>query len=276
VKEVNFPFAMVLILLTYGGWNDAAYVAAEVRNGARNIPRALLLGTLGITLIYLLVNAAYIWGLGLDGARQSRAIAADVLAKPLGTRGEQAMCLLVMISALGTINGLIFSGVRVYSTLGTDHAIFAWLGRWNRDRGSPWVALIVQAVISMSMIVAIGTPAGRAGMDQLFTMLDMKIESWEGHGGFETLLRCSAPIFWIFFGLTGLSLFILRVRDRERPRPFSVPFFPLIPLLFCMTCGYMIYSGVTYAGRFGLIGAGLLAAGLPLYGLSCLLGLRRK
>src|SRR5205823_4640264 len=109
----------------YGGWNDAAYVAAEVRDGDRNIPRALILGTLAVMVIYLLVNAAYLWSLGFEGARQSKAIAADVLKQPLGAWGARAISILVMISALGSVNGLIFTGSRVYAALGTDYGLFA-------------------------------------------------------------------------------------------------------------------------------------------------------
>jgi amino acid transporter len=264
----NFAFAMVLILLTYGGWNDAAYVAAEVRAGARNIPRALILGTAGITLIYLLVNGAYLTGLGFDGARNSRAVAADVLARPLGEWGERCMCLLVMVSALGTVNGLIYAGSRIYSTLGTDHAVFGWLGRWHGLRGTPYVALLTQASICLAMIAVIGSSFGREAVDSLFTSLGVGKISWEGHGGFETLLRCTAPIFWIFFLLTALSLFVLRFKDRDLPRVFAVPLYPIIPMIFCGSCFYMLHSSINYAGALGLIGAGLLLAGLPLYWLS--------
>src|SRR5690606_30879677 len=106
--------AMILVLYTYGGWNDAAFVAAEVRNRKRNLPRALLLGTAGIAAIYLLVNAAFIAALGFDRARASGAIAAEVLERPLGALGGGAMALIVVISALGAANALIFTGSRVH------------------------------------------------------------------------------------------------------------------------------------------------------------------
>src|SRR5262249_48141347 len=156
IATSNIPFAMVLVLLTYGGWNDAAYVAAEVRDGNRNVPRALLLGIAIITVLYLLVNGAYLYGLGFAGARRANAIAASVLALPLGSFGEKAMCLVVMTSALGTINGLIFSGSRVYATLGTDHPLFAWLGRWQTRSGAPAGAILIPAVIGVGMMAVVG------------------------------------------------------------------------------------------------------------------------
>jgi amino acid transporter len=266
--EVKLAFAMVLVLLTYGGWNDAAYVAAEVRNGARNIPRALLLGIGIITLLYVLINAAYLHALGFEGARASNAVAADVLDRYWPAWGEKAMCLLVMISALGTVNGLLLSGSRVCSSLGADHALFAGLGRWDRQRGAPSPALIALGGVSTAMILAIGTPWGRGAIDAAFDHAGLGAIEWSGAGGFETLLKCTAPVFWVFFLMTGVSLFVLRAKDRGRPRPFMVPLFPVVPLLFCAICTYMVYSGVTYAGKLGLIGGGLMLLGVPLYGLS--------
>jgi amino acid transporter len=266
------PFAMVLVFLTYGGWNDSAYVAAEVRDGSRNIPRALILGVVGVTVIYVLVNAAYLSGLGFAGAQRSRAVAADVLARPLGEWGVKAMCLLVMVSALGSVNGLIFSGSRVYSTLGADHALFSWLGRWHQRRGVPVGALLAQALITLAMIAVVGTSVGQNGINDLLGRTGLAPVAWQGHGGFETLLRCTAPVFWSFFLLTGLSLFVLRWRDRGLRRPFSVPLFPLLPLLFCATCGYMLWSAIGYAGKLGLVGGLLLVIGLPLYAVSRSLG----
>jgi len=264
-EAINLAFAMVLVLFIYGGWNDSAYVAAEVRDGARGIPRALILGILAITGLYLLVNFAYLRGLGYDAASGSKAIAADVLAKPLGDWGEKGMCLLVMISALGAANGLIFTGARVSLALGREHTLFAWLGRWEGGRGVPYMALLTQAGISLAMIVAVGTPSGQQTLDSLFTGLGLTRVDWEGKSGFETLLKCTAPIFWLFFWLTGQSLFLLRAIDHDRPRPFPVPLYPYLPLVFCLMCVYMLISGISYAGALGLVGAGLLLAGVPLF-----------
>jgi amino acid transporter len=267
----SFAFAMVLVFITYGGWNDAAYVAAEQRDGRRNIPRALICGILAITLIYLLVNAAYLWALGFDGARRSNAIAADVLERSLGAWGPwgaRTISLLVMISALGAANGLILTGSRVCSALGADHPVFARLGRWHHRTAAPRAALLTQALISLGMILVVGTDTGRGALDRLFTAAGLHVESWAGRNGFEILLRCTAPVFWFFFLLNALSLFVLRSRDRGLKRPFQVPLYPLLPAVFCATCAYMLYAGIEYAGKLGLIGGLLLVAGLPLYAVS--------
>jgi amino acid transporter len=260
----GFAGAMVLLFITYGGWNDAAFVAAEVRDGRRNIPRALILGTLGITAIYLLVNAAYLWSLGFAGARQSTAIAAEVVEKAGGRQWAWAISILVMISALGAANGLILTGSRVCSTLGADYGLFAALGRWHPRLRTPVVALVTQAAIAVAMIALVGTESGQAAANAFFKTFNLEAD-WKGRSGFNTLLKCTAPIFWIFFALTALSLFVLRFKDRDRPRPFTVPLYPVVPLLFLATCGYMVYSGIDYAKAFGLVGAALLLIGVPLF-----------
>lgn len=261
----GFGLAMVLVFLAFSGYNDAAYVAAEVRNRRRNLPLALILGVAGVTVIYLLINAAYIFGLGFDEARRSSAIAADVLGLFLGERGEKAMCVLVMVSALGAINGSILTGSRVFSTLGTDHRIFGWMGGWSLRFNVPTVALLTQGLISLIMILGVGTTPGQTALDTIFKTLGMEEQKWAGQSGFNTLLKFTTPVFWLFFLLTSLSLFVLRERDRHVERPFSVPFYPLLPLFFTGICIYMLHSGINYAGQLGLVGAGLLVIGLALY-----------
>ena len=142
--------AVILVLYAYGGWNDAALVAADVRR-RRDITRSLVIGTLGITLIYLAVNAAYILGLGFEDARQYRpTIASDLVRIGLGEAGARAMNVLVMVSALGAVNGLLFTRTRLCAALGADHRIFALLGRWHPTLKTPVWALVVQAAIALS------------------------------------------------------------------------------------------------------------------------------
>jgi amino acid transporter len=260
----SLGLAMILVLYTYGGWNDAAFVAAEVRNPSRNIPRALLLGVGAITAIYVLVNAAYLWGLGYAAASQSDAIAADLLAVGLGRFGASGMCLIVMLSALAACNGLIFSGSRVYSRLGSEHAAFARLGRWHPRLGVPLWSLVLQAAVSIAMIAVIGTGMGQRLVNVLMSGMGLEPTTWTGRGGFETLVVCSAPVFWTFFLLTGVSLFVLRRRDSERTRPFRVPLYPWVPLAFCATCTWMLYNSITYVVARQLTSSFLLLAIVPL------------
>ena len=265
----SIGLAMVFVLYAYGGWNDAAFVASEVRNRRRNIPMALFLGISGITLIYLAVNGAFLLALGFDGARQSWTPASDVAARAVGEWGARAISVLVMVSALGAINGLILTGSRIYASLGADHKPFAWLGYWHHRIGAPIGALIAQAVITLLLVFAVGSDGGRQIIDRLLHAVSLPGLPWEEYfGGFETLVAGTAPVFWSFFLLTGISLFVLRFRDPLRVRPFSTPWYPLPPLVFCATCIYMLYSSLAYAKTLALLGVALVLLGLPLYAVS--------
>jgi amino acid transporter len=261
----SLGLAMILVLYTYGGWNDAAFVASEVRDRRKNLPRALLLGTLAITLVYVFVNAAFMAALGFEQARQSKAIATDVLREAVGPAGAIAISILVMLSALGATNALIFTGSRVQSSLGRDYSALARLGQQNRRTNTPIGALIAQLGVTLLLIGVVGTSFGRRGVDESLGLFGLAPVVWVGHGGFDTLLRCSAPVFWVFFLLTGLSLFVLRFRDPKLARPFRVPLYPVLPIVFCMMCAYMLYSAVSYAGGLTLVGIVPVLCGLPLY-----------
>ena len=132
--------AMILILYAYGGWNDAAYVAAEVRQPERNIPRALIYGVACIMIVYLLVNAAYIIGLGFDNCCKEGDLPGLLLEKAFGF--GKAINVIIMISALGAANGLFFTGARCYASLGNDYALFGWLGHWTPGKRSPILAML--------------------------------------------------------------------------------------------------------------------------------------
>jgi APA family basic amino acid/polyamine antiporter len=330
-KAMDFPFftpslgvALVLILYTYGGWNDAAFVAAEVKDGRKNITRGLVAGLLIIALLYVLVNFAYVNALGLQKAQSSKQIAADVLERGAASidpeykhYGVTMMCVLVMISALGAVNGLIFTGARVYSTIGKDYRVLSWMGGWSRKGGAPVPALVTQGVLALALIFLVGTSAGRQGINWVLDQTAVTTEEkavktadgktevatvpaghflkpmeWEepgraraegvtesekasqlAAGGFDTLLACTAPVFWGFFLLTGLSLFALRQRDPHLHRPFRVPLYPVVPLIFCAFSAYLLYSSIDYAvttrgwkGGLFLLGGLPLLIGLALYG----------
>jgi amino acid transporter len=270
VQGPGFGLALILILLGYGGWNDAAFVAAELRE-RKNIARSLIIGTAAIAVIYLCVNVAYVMGLGFDGVRHSKAVAAEILSGPFGTRGNHAMCVLVIVSALGAINGMIFTGSRVYASLGAEHRVFAWLGRWHPRLGSPHWALLAQTLFTLLMIVMVGTETGRKLINATLTHVGRDPMNWETyHDGFDRLLAATAPVFWMFFLLTGISFFVLRFKDPELERPFllTFPWYPLLPLIFCATCLYMLYSAIDYAKELSWAGlAGVLIA-VPLFFLS--------
>jgi len=262
--------AIILVLYAFGGWNDAAFVAADLKD-RRNIPKALLLGTLGITVVYLLVNFAYLLGLGFEATRGAYPnIAALLLKKAFGETGSVIISILVMISALGAMNGLIFTGSRVYLSLGKEHRVFSLLGHWNATLKSPIWALLAQAIVTILMMLAVGTVTARNGIDAALDIVGLSIDWGFYRGGFFTLFAGTAPVFWIFFLMTGFAMFALRARDPNIERPFMLkaPWYPFLPMIFCGMCLFGFYAAMRYAGWVSLLGFIPLFLGLPLYWIS--------
>lgn len=234
--------AIIFVLYAYGGWNEAAYVSAELHDVRRNMTRALLYGIGIITGIYLLANFAYLNGLGLTGMSQSQAVAADLMRRVVGEGGANFVSLLIAVSALGGVNATVFTGARTNYAMGRDFALFGLLGRWNERTNTPTRALLTQGVIALGLV--------------LFGAFTRE--------GFSTMVDYITPVFWFFFLLAGLSLFVLRTKEPDIARPFRVPLYPLVPLLFCMTCVYMLQSSLAYAGIGTLVGVAVLMVGMPL------------
>ena len=272
IRGPGFGLAMILVLYAFGGWNDSVFVATEVRERERNVPRALVLGLAIVATLYLLVNLALLKGLGFEATRTSDAPAwdlienASVLSPAAQQTGARAIGLLVMISAVGAVHGLIFTGSRLYAALGRDHSIFKLLGHWHPVTGSPVWSLSAQGLLAVLLTLAVGTDTGRWIVDRAATGLGGSPIPWSDYGGgFETLVAGTAPVFWWFFCLSGLSLFVFRLRQPATERPFRVPLFPIVPLVFCLSSAWMFWSSVTYAGWLTLIAVVPLTCGLPLY-----------
>ncbi len=220
-----FGLAMVFVLLTYGGWNEAAYISAEVRGGRRAIVPVIVISITVLTLVYVLVNIALLAGMGLSGLASSNAVAADLMGKAFGPLGERVLGVFVAISALTSINATMIVGARSNYALGRDWPALRFMGHWHASRGTPIAAFCVQSGLSLALVI---------------------FGIWQTDG-FEVMVEFTAPVFWFFLTLVGLSLFILRFKDPQAERPFKVPFYPLTPILFCLTTAYLTYSSVTYA-----------------------------
>jgi amino acid transporter len=220
-----FGLAMVFVLLTYGGWNEAAYISAEVKGGPRGIVRTLVLSILVITAIYVAFVLAVLNGLGLEGMKNSKAVGADVMQAAFGPFGAQLIGVIVGVATLTSINATMIVGARTNYALGRDWPLLAFIGQWHGARHVPVVAFVVQGAIALALIA--------------FGALQKD--------GFSAMVEFTAPVFWFFFLLTGVGLFVLRFREPHVARPFKVPLYPILPLVFVITCGYLFYSSVTYA-----------------------------
>lgn len=246
-----FGFAMVFVLLTFGGWNEGAYISAELRDRQRNMVRVMVGSLLLVTVLYLGVNGAYLAGLGLAGMASSKAVAADLLGIAFGRTGEVLISLMVAVAALTSINATMIVGARSNFAAGRDWAALGRLGEWVDELGTPVNAMRLQGGFALALML-LGAVTG---------------------GGFSTLVEYTAPVFWLFFLLAGVSLFVLRVREPDTPRPFRVPLYPVLPLIFCAACAYMLRASLGYVGdntflgvNAAWVGVGVLAAGGLLMG----------
>lgn len=247
----SFELVMIFVLYTFGGWNEAAYLAGEVRDARRNMVKVLVWGIVAVTLLYLLVNLGYYSALGLGGMKESKAIASDAMRLIAGERAALLLALVVCVSALTTMNAAIFTGARTNWALGADYPMMRFLGAWREKGSTPANALVIQSAITLLLI-------------------------WAGsftHDGFEAMVAYGLPVFWSFLLLTGLTLFVFRRRDAAAPA-FRVPLFPLVPLAFYAMCLFMLWSSVQYLlnpkfgpsfGALVLVGIVVMALGIPLY-----------
>jgi basic amino acid/polyamine antiporter, APA family len=156
-----------------------------------------------------------------------------------GAPGAAAISAPVVAAALTSANATLITGARSAYAVGRDFPALSMLGRWDADSGSPRNAMLMQGVLAL-LLVALGAFA---------------------RDGFRTAVEYTAPVFWLFFLLVGISLFVLRARDPQAPRVFRVPLYRVLPLLFCATSAYLLYSSLAYTGLGALVGVGVLAVG---------------
>ena len=235
----HYGLAMVFVLLTFGGWSEVSYLSAEVKDGRRGMSRALVLGLVAVTTLYLLANLAYLNALGLQGMAQSKAVASDVFTLAFGKGSAMVFSVIVILSCLNSLNATMIFGARSNFALGQDFRTFAWLGHWHGS-GNPRNSLIVQMLISLAVVMlAIVT-----------------------HQGFETVVEFTAPVFWAFILLVGVALIVLRQREPDLHRPFRVPLYPWLPLAFIGVTGWMLWSSLVYTGLGAWVGAAVLVCGL--------------
>jgi basic amino acid/polyamine antiporter, APA family len=192
--------AFILILFTFGGWNEMAYATAEIKRPNQNIVRGLVIGTVAVTALYLLINSAFLSALGLVNLSASQAVAVEVMGRVFPQASSRVIAVLICISALGAVNGLVFTGARVSFALGTDHKSFRPLGRWSRRFSTPVWALVVQGVVSLAIVLTAGS--------------------------FIDTILYTAPVVWLFFLATALSVFFLRHKEPRTLRPYKVMAYP--------------------------------------------------
>ncbi len=234
--------ALVFVMLAYGGWNEAAYLSGETRNGAAGLKRGLVGGLLLVAVLYLLVNLASLKALGHAGLAATPVPAALIAEAAGGPGFSAAIAVVVVLASLSTLNVTMITGARAMYALGQDLPLFRSLGQWDEGRSVPVVSLLVQGLIALAL-VGIG----------LFA-----------RDGFEAMVAFTAPVFWLFLLLVALVPFRLQGLERVR----------LLALLFAAACAWMLWSSIGYArflasqhelaGWLGLAGLALVLLGVPL------------
>lgn len=235
----------------YDGWNRITYIAGEVKDPQRNLPRSLFIGMAAVMVIYVTLNIAYAWVMPIGEMAQSKLVAADV-ADQFFAGGGRWIALVVMISTLGAANGCILASARVYFAMARRNVFPALLGRAHPRYHTPAASLVVQAVWSILLLFS---------------------------GTFDTLTDTLIFVSWIFYGASAYGVFVLRRKEPDTPRPYRVPGYPWLPWIFILFSAVFlvltIYNDVTAyraavaAGKPAVInsalGAALVLLGAPVY-----------
>ncbi|MEO8478651.1 MAG: amino acid permease [Gemmatimonadota bacterium] len=230
--------ALVPVLFAFGGWQQTNFVAEEMINPERNLPRALMVGVSVVAVTYLLVNLAYLRALGVTGLASSIAPAADTMASVAGDAGRTLIALGIVASTFGFLNLVLLVSPRVYQAMARDGLFFNSFARLHPKWRTPVTAIVFQGIWAVILLYS---------------------------GTYGQLLDYVVFADWIFFGLTAATLFVLRRRDGDRPVPFRVPLHPITTLLFILAAIYVVVGSITSNPGNALIGSGLLLAGVPVF-----------
>jgi len=237
-STVAFGSALVPILFTYGGWQQTNFIAEEIIEPERNLPRALVIGVAIVVTVYLLTNYVYIHVLGLSGLGQSTAPAADTMQRLLGPAGAKIISAGIAISTFGFLNLVILVTPRVLQAMAADRVFFQRLAVLHPRYHTPSAAILALAVCAVILTLS---------------------------GTFGQLVDYVTFGDWIFFGLTAASLFVYRRRISETEPTFHVPGYPYTVLLFIAAAAFVVYSSIASNPRNAAIGAGLIALGIPAF-----------
>lgn len=233
-----FFSGLVPAMFAYGGWQNLNFVAEEVREPLRNLPRAILLGVIAVIIVYVGANAAYLHVLSAPTLAASRTPAADVAERLAGTAGARVVSLLIIASTFGFLNLSLLAGPRVYYAMAADGLFFPVFGRLSERQRIPTAAILLQG----------GLAAAYAASNK-----------------YETLLNYTVFADWVFFALAGVALIVFRSTRPAAPRPYAAPFYPWIPALFILAGLGIVANTFIADGPNAWRGAAIIALGVPVY-----------
>jgi APA family basic amino acid/polyamine antiporter len=235
---LGFFAALVGALWAYDGWNNVTMVASEVRQPQRNLPRALIIGTLAVIATYLLANLAYFYVLPAGAVASTDRVAAEMMHRILGAPGAGAVSIAAMISIFAALNGSILSGSRVPFAMARDGLFFRGVARIHSQHRTPSVSILVLSAWACLLVLS-----GR--YDQLYTYV----------------IFASA----LLYGMATASVIVLRFRRPDMPRPYRTIGYPLVPIAFVLGIACLIASTLRSSPRESILGLFLISLGLPFY-----------
>lgn len=238
VNLSGFVAALVAALWAYDGWNNASMVGSEISNPQRNLPRALIGGTLAVIVVYLLANAAYFHVLSPAHVAGSTRVAAEMMSRIFGPAGGHAVSIAAMISIFAALNGSILSGARVPYAAARDGYFFHAVGRVHPRRHTPSVAIAVLGLWSGLLVLS---------------------------GRYDDLFNLVIFASWILYAMTAAAVIVLRKKRPNLQRPYHTLGYPTVPVLFLIGASILLVSTFFDRRRESLIGICLMLAGLPFY-----------
>ncbi len=247
-----FGLALVSVLWAYDGWADLTFVSGEVKDPRRNVPRALIIGTVAVIAIYMLANFAYLSVMSVDEIRTSKLVAADVAFRLVGAGGVTFVSLTVMLSTFGTLNGTLLTSPRVFFAMADEGLLFKKLAAVHPRYKTPY--------ISIALVTGLGV---------LFVLLRT----------FEQLADTFVTAILPFYALGVASIFVFRKRSAaEYSPPFRTPFYPITPILFVLATLYLLTNAlIDPVGRWPTLAVfGVILLGIPVYYLTVGSGARRR
>lgn len=233
-----FGTALIAVLWAYEGWHVVSFTAGEFRSPMRDLPKSLFWGTAIVTTIYLLLNVAYYAVLTPMQVSISASAAASAMQSSWGTRTSLLISAVILTSILGATNGMIMTAPRVYYAMARDGIFFRSFGKLSKSFQVPVFSIIMQGLWASALTLM---------------------------GSFQQLFTYVVFTAWIFYGLTGAAVIVLRHKDPLRARPFLVPGYPWVPALFVLAAAGITLSAVVADPIHALFGIGLVLIGVPLY-----------
>jgi APA family basic amino acid/polyamine antiporter len=235
---VAFGAALIPIVFAYGGWQNANYVAEEIRDPKRILPICLLLGTAIVALVYVTINIAYLKAVGLGGLAATTTPASDAARLLFGAAGDRFVTAAIAVSTFGFLNLCVLAPTRVYYAMAADGAFFPQVARLHPRYQTPSLAIVLQSTWAIALTLT---------------------------GTYATLLDYVVFADWIFFGLTVASVFVFRRTMRDAPRPFRTWGYPITPALFVLAAVAIVVSVIRVSPMQSAIGAALMLAGIPAF-----------